>query len=225
MALANDKGIHFKFMPNTRLQSIFVHKGVIHYRLAKRACRGLGASLRTTQRRLPGWQCLATPSIWWPRVRATSARDDVLDVLNAQKVRLYLEAAVMQPSYKVGMFFDSPWWLTAPSPAKIAGFEVTQSVIDQLKAGCFPDALCDALGDSTVLGGVQFSSSADLVRAVEQQAGMPLSIRKEQICGAAERDTVGPSITDTPIRMVVYFGNNARSSDKKPVDGIPRQLR
>ena len=30
-----------------------------------------------------------------------------LDVLNHRKVQLYLESAIMQPSYKVGMFFRS----------------------------------------------------------------------------------------------------------------------
>ena len=33
-----------------------------------------------------------------------------LDLLNDQKVTLYLESVIMQPSYKIGMFFDSPWW-------------------------------------------------------------------------------------------------------------------
>lgn len=218
LALAEQKGIDFKFTPNTRLQSIFVQKGVIHYRLATRAEPWRVSQSHTTQ---AAWLAMPRYAI---ELVAQGSRytgpGEVLDVLNAQKVRLYLEAAVMQPSYKVGMFFDSPWWLTAPYPAKIAGFEVTQAVIDQLKAGGFPKALCDALGASTVLG-VQFSSSADLVRAVEQQAGVRLSVKEEQsFTDAAERDTIGPSITDTPIRMAVYFGNNARVSDKKPVYGV-----
>jgi hypothetical protein len=33
-----------------------------------------------------------------------------VDVLNHEKVSLYLESTIMQPSYKVGMFFDAPWW-------------------------------------------------------------------------------------------------------------------
>jgi hypothetical protein len=218
VALADQKGIDFRFTPNTRLQSIFVQEGVIHYRLATRAEPWRVSQSQTTQ---AAW--LAMPRYAIELVAQGSrytGSDEVLDVLNAQKVRLYLEAAVMQPSYKVGMFFNSPWWLTAPYPAKIVGFEVMQAVIDQLNAGGFPGALCDALGSSTVLG-VQFSSSADLVRAVEQQAGVRLSVKEEQqLTSAAERDTIGPSITDTPIRMAVYFGNNARASDKKPVYGV-----
>ena len=37
---------------------------------------------------------------------------------------------------------------------------------------------------------------------------------------AATRNTIGPSITDTPIRQVVYFGNNARDQKAKPVYGL-----
>ena len=43
------------------------------------------------------------------------------DVLNEDKVQLYLESVLMQPSYKIGMFFDSPWWRDdIPSPGKIS---------------------------------------------------------------------------------------------------------
>lgn len=218
VALAHRKGIDFRFTPNTRLHSIFVQDGAIQYRLAKRADPWRVSQGHTTQ---AAWLAMPRYAI---ELVAQGSRyegpDGRLDVLNAEKVRLYLEAAVMQPSYKVGMFFDSPWWLTAPYPAKIAGFEVTQAVIHRLKAGGFPKALCRALGASAVLG-VQFSSAADLVRAVERQAGSRLSVKEErQLTVAAERDTIGPSITDTPIRMAVYFGNNARVPGKKPVYGI-----
>jgi hypothetical protein len=159
MTLADKNGIKFRFTPNTRLQSIVVREGVIHYRLATRAEPWRVSESHTTQ---AAWLAMPRHAI---ELVAQGSRytgsDEVLDVLNAQKVRLYLEAAVMQPSYKVGMFFDSPWWLTAQYPPKIVG-------------------------------------------------------------DAAERDTIGPSITDTPIRMVVYFGNNANAQapDKKPVYGI-----
>lgn len=218
VALAAQKGTTFQYTPNTRLQSIVVKKGAIHYRLATRAEPWRASRSHTTQ---AAW--LAMPRYAIELVAQGSryaAQDEVLDLLNAQKVRLYLEAAVMQPSYKVGMFFDSPWWLTATYPARITGFEVTQSVIDRLKAGGFASELCDALGDSTVFG-VQFSSSSELVRAVEQLAARLLSVKEEQqLTVAAERNTIGPSYTDTPIRMAVYFGNNARAAKRKPVYGI-----
>lgn len=218
VALAEHKGITFKFTPNTRLQSLFVEKGVIHYRLATRAEPWRVSQRHTTQ---AAW--LAMPRYALELVAQGSRYTDpgeVLNILNAQKVRLYLEAAVMQPSYKVGMFFDSPWWLSGQYPAKIGGFEVTPAVITQLRAGDLPTAFCDALAAPTVLN-VQFASSSDLVSAVEQQAGMRLSVKEEQqLTAAARRDTIGPSYTDTPIRMAVYFGNNAKVASKKPVYGI-----
>ncbi|SLN67683.1 hypothetical protein ROG8370_03158 [Roseovarius gaetbuli] len=38
------------------------------------------------------------------------------DFLNAPNVANYLDAVVQQPSYKVAMFFDRPWWTEAPFP-------------------------------------------------------------------------------------------------------------
>ena len=49
VALASDKGIDFKFTPNTLLQSIFAEKGVIHYRLARRAEPWRVSQNQTTQ--------------------------------------------------------------------------------------------------------------------------------------------------------------------------------
>jgi hypothetical protein len=153
-----------------------------------------------------------------------AATDDVVDVLNAQRVRLYLEAAIMQPSYKVGMFFDSPWWQAATTtyPAKITGYVVTEAVIAALRAQDFPPELCRGLESPTILN-VAFPGAADLVTALENQTGMRLTVRAEQaLLGASLRNTIGPSITDTPIRMAVYFGNNAVAprSEDKPVYGM-----
>ena len=218
VTLADQKGVVFKFTPNTRLQSIFVQAGVIHYRLATRT-----EPWRASHSQMTHAAWLAMPRYAIELVAQGSrysAPSETLDLLNTKKVRLYLEAAVMQPSYKVGMFFDSPWWLTAQYPAKIIGFEVTQAVIATLKSKGFPETLCEAIEKPTVLGR-QFLSSADLVTAVEQQTAVRLSVKQEQqLTDVARRDTIGPRMTDTPIRMAVYFGNNARASNTKPVYGI-----
>ena len=77
--------------------------------------------------------------------QATRYEDhDGLDVLNHQKVQLYLESAIMQPSYKVGMFFDHQWWTDTSNsalqyPAPIASWEVTQNVLNQLAEEGFPE--------------------------------------------------------------------------------------
>lgn len=220
VALAAERGVKLDYIPNTRLQSICVRDGAIHYTLATRAQPWRISQARTTQ---AAWLAMPRHAIELVAQGSRySAGHEVTDVLNAPRVRLYLEAAIMQPSYKVGMFFDTPWWQTATYPAKVKSYVVTEQVITALRAGGFPEDLCRTLQSSTILG-VAFSSAADLVAAVEKQAGARLSVRAEELLlSAALRNSIGPSITDTPIRMAVYFGDNAVApkKGKKPVYGM-----
>lgn len=220
VALAAERGVDFRYVPNTRLHSICVRDGVIHYTLATRAEPWRVSEAGTTE---AAWLAMPRHSIELVAQGSRySAAPDAVDVLNAQRVRLYLEAAIMQPSYKVGMFFDTPWWQTAAYPAKITGYVVTEQVIASLRAQDFPADLCRAMESPTILG-VAFSSAADLVLALEKQAGVRLTVRAEEaLLGASLRNTIGPSITDTPIRMAVYFGNNAAAPKEgdAPVYGM-----
>ncbi|WP_425074897.1 hypothetical protein [Sagittula sp. S175] len=43
---------------------------------------------------------------------------DAVDFLNAPNVANYLDAVIKQPSYKVAMFFDRPWWADDSVPYK-----------------------------------------------------------------------------------------------------------
>jgi hypothetical protein len=207
VALAAERGVELRYIPDTRLQSICIRGGVIHYTLATRAHPWRVSEARTTE---AAWLAMPRHAVELVAQGSRySATDDVVDVLNAQRVRLYLEAAIMQPSYKVGMFFDSPWWQSASYPAKITGYVVTEAVIAALRAQDFPAELCRGLESPTILG-VAFTAGADLVAALENQTGARLTVRAEQtLLAASLRNTIGPSITDTPIRMAVYFGNNA----------------
>jgi hypothetical protein len=222
VALAAERGVDFRYVPNTRLQSICIRNGTIHYTLATRANPWRISGEHTTQ---AAWLAMPRHAIELVAQGSRySASGDVIDVLNAQRVRLYLEAAIMQPSYKVGMFFDSPWWQAAstPYPAKVTGYVVTEHVIAALRAADFPEEVCRALQSPTILG-VAFATAESLVGTVEQQAGERLSVgAEEQLLGAALRNTIGPSITDTPIRMAVYFGDNAtaRKEGEPPVYGM-----
>jgi hypothetical protein len=220
VALAAERGVELRYVPNTRLQSICVRAGTIHFTLATRAQPWRPSEARTTE---AAW--LAMPRHAVELVAQGSrytAADDVVDVLNAQRVRLYLEAAIMQPSYKVGMFFDTPWWQTATYAAKVTGYVVTEQVIATLRAQDFPGDLLRAMETPAILE-VAFSSGADLVATLEKQAGVRLTVRAEEaLLGASLRNTIGPSMTDTPVRMAVYFGNNATAPKEgdKPVYGM-----
>jgi hypothetical protein len=66
-----------------------------------------------------------------------------------------------------------------------------------------------------------YASAASFVQAVEHSIQQRLTVKQEeQLLAAAARNTIGPSVTDTPIRQVVYFGNNARDPKAKPVFGL-----
>jgi hypothetical protein len=151
---------------------------------------------------------------------------DGLDVLNHRKVQLYLESAILQPSYKVGMFFDQPWWTDTTNsalqyPAPILSYEITKNVLVALSEEGFSQSYITALKNDPAIMETPFASTASFLRAVEHSLQDRLTVKQEEhLLAAARRDTIGPSVTDTPIRQVVYFGNNARDPKAKPVYGI-----
>lgn len=219
--LAKRKGVHFKYYPDTRLHSILQIDGAIHYSLATRANPDKRSASGTTD---AAW--LAMPRYAIDLVaQATRYQDhEGLDVLNHQKVQLYLESAILQPSYKVGMFFDSEWWLDSantPYPPQLASYEVTQRVIDQLAQEGFPKKYLKAMRNDSQILENPYASQSSFITAVEQCIQERLTFKQEQqLLAAAYRNTIGPSVTDTPIRQVVYFGNNAPDQTEKKVFGL-----
>src|SRR6516165_4684505 len=53
-----------------------------------------------------------------------------VDFLNHAGVQNYLESVILQPSYKVAMFFDHPWWTSAKFPPKLANHVYGPTVTD-----------------------------------------------------------------------------------------------
>ncbi|HYJ06031.1 MAG TPA: hypothetical protein VEX43_12920 [Chthoniobacterales bacterium] len=217
--LAQKKGVIFKYVPNTRLHSVLEKNGVIHYTYATRAKPWKKAGSKTAD---AAW--LAMPRHALELVaQSTRFEQAGLDVLNHQKVRLYLESAVMQPSYKVGMFFDSPWWTAQGNPvptypAQLTGYVVTKSVILALEKSGFPKKYLKTFPE---IAGIPYTSGVDIINSVQELTQERLTVKQEeQLLTAAQRNTIGPSVTDTPIRQVVYFGNNARDQSGEPVYGM-----
>lgn len=221
--LARQKGVKLDYHPDTRLHSILQIKGAIHYTIATRKRPDKKSASKTTD---AAW--LAMPRYALDLVaQATRYLDhEGLDVLNGEKVQLYLESAIMQPSYKVGMFFDTEWWTDTTNsalqyPAPIASWEVTQAVLDALAKQGFPKDDLAAMKKDPAVMETPFASASSLIAAVEHAIQRRLTVKQEeQLLAAARRNTIGPSITDTPIRQVVYFGNNARDPKAKPVYGL-----
>lgn len=221
--LAKKKGVKFKYYPNTRLHSILQIDKVIHYSIATRENPNKKSGSGTTD---AAW--LAMPRYAIDLVAQATRYEDHkgLDVLNHRKVQLYLESAIMQPSYKVGMFFSSPWWadtVNTPYPAQISAYEVTDDVLKELAARRFPRKYIEAIrkASNPKIVEAPFTPAAAFISTVEQCIQERLTVKQaDLLLQLSVRNTIGPSVTDTPIRQVVYFGNNAIAQKGDPVYGI-----
>jgi hypothetical protein len=224
---AKEKVVKFEYHPNTRLHSILNIDGAVHYWTATREYPDKATNERTTN---AAW--LAMPRYALDLVsRATRYQPHAgLDVLNHPKVQLYLEAAILQPSYKVGMFFDQEWWVKGAKaqpvyPAPIVCYELTADVLTALSANGFPPQYIDAIKktentDNSIVE-TPYASEGDLFKAIEGCIDHRLTVAQENLLlSLSQRNTIGPSVTDTPIRQVVYFGNNALDDKGSHVFGL-----
>jgi hypothetical protein len=221
--LVKKKGVHFKYYPNTRLHSILQIDQVIHYSIATRENPNKKSGSSTTD---AAW--LAMPRYAIDLVAQATRYEDHkgLDVLNHRKVQLYLESAIMQPSYKVGMFFSAPWWadtVNTPYPAQISAYEVTDDVLKELAARRFPKKYIEAIrkASNPQIVEAPFTPAAAFISTVEECIQERLTVKQANLLlQLSVRNTIGPSVTDTPIRQIVYFGNNAIAQKGEPVYGI-----
>jgi hypothetical protein len=223
--LAKEKGITLNYCPNIRLRSILHTEKGIHFTTATRQHPDQLAERKTCDAAF-----LAMPRAAIELVAQATRYSDMegLDVLNHEKVQLYLESVIMEPSYKVGMFFDTPWWRNTADgsptyPAKLDSYFLTDEGIAKLKHDKFPDDYLLKIenADNPVIIGNSFNDKASFIATVQNAIQERLTFKQEsQILAVAELDTIGPSITDMPVRQVVYFGDNAINNTEKKVYGI-----
>jgi len=217
--LAKEKGVHFEYHPNTRLHSILNIDGKVHYTIATRENPNKKSASKITD---AAWMAMPRGAIDLV-AQATRYEDHAgVDVLNHEKVALYLESAVLQPSYKVGMFFSEAWWLDkAKYPAPIRLFTITTSVITALEGTVMAPYLYQMSQDITVMN-QPFYTAQLMFNAVQNSVGAQLTPAQKEVLTTAAvlPNTIGPSVTDMPIRQVVYFGNNALDKTGEPVYGI-----
>ncbi|HEY4243285.1 MAG TPA: hypothetical protein VGM88_25910 [Kofleriaceae bacterium] len=214
--LAKQRGVEFRYHPDTRLHSIVWKDGKAAFTHATRANPDIASG-----RGEADFAWLAMPRAAVELVAEATrfhAHPGAHDILNTDKVTLYLEAAIMQPSYKVGMFFEQEWWTQGPYPALIEAYVSTPAVVATLRAAGFPAAALDVL---VQVDYQSFASLDAMVQAIEAVTKTPLTItQRDELRQTARCNTIGPSVTNSPVRMVVYFGNNARDQKQKPVYGI-----
>ncbi len=245
--LAEEKGICFEYYSNTRLRSIIENNNVIHYTTASKKEPNKELDSKTCDAAFLAMGRYAIDLVA-QATRYMNKNEDDFDVLNEDRVQLYLESVLMQPSYKIGMFFDSPWWrddIPSPPkyPAKLNSYFLTQEGVEALAEAKFPPKYIEAIekaaseaaqakleaeaqGKSydnsvTSLIDTTYTNEADFLSAAETIVQANFTYEEaQQITGIAHLDTIGPSATDMPIRQVVYFGDNARSETGEKVYGI-----
>ena len=223
--LAKQKGITLNYFPDTRLRSILHTKEGIRFTTAKRATPDKLADSKICD---AAFLAMPRASIELVAQATRYTDDEGQDILNHEEVQLYLESVIMEPSYKIGMFFTTPWWRTTEAgsptyPAKLTSYFLTQEGIAKLKKEKFPSNYLKAIesAKNPVIIATSFNDKASFIAAVENAIQERLTFKEEkQISAIAELDTIGPSITDMPIRQVVYFGDNAINQKGEKVYGI-----
>jgi hypothetical protein len=218
--LIKKKGVIFNYFPDTRLHSIYEKDGVVQFSIATRKSPWQKSASKTCD---AAWLAMPRNSIELVAEATRYATIDGLDVLNDRKVLLYLESAVMQPSYKIGLFFDSQWWLEkATFPPRLICFTVTDDALTQLTKFKWTKSDTDKLKSDANIYNVAFDSEDAINLAVSQSLGRPLTFTEQAqlLTASQQRNTIGPAFTDSPVRMAVYFGNNALDQSGKPVYGM-----
>lgn len=217
VSLCAKKRVTFAYSPNTRLHSICEEGGKVHYTSATRDNPWKPAAHATTD---AAWLAMPRHAIELVALGSCFVNGSGNDILNHNKVKLYLESAIMQPSYKVGMFFDTEWWLEAATTyaPQLESYVLTNGVIAALRTDGFP---ANYLKKMDSILGIPYASRVDFINAIQAQTGKRLTLAEENLLlSTALSNTIGPSATDTPIRQVVYFGNNATKPQKDPVYGL-----
>ena len=121
-AAAAKAGVTFELTQRTRLHSIWLEGETVNYRLASAETPFKGGAVQTTPNAF-----LAMPPASLDLVAEATQYADMpagtLDILNAEGVQLYIDGVIRQPSMRVMLFFDRPWWNDpgVPYPPSLTG--------------------------------------------------------------------------------------------------------
>jgi hypothetical protein len=223
-AAAAAAGVVFDFEPRTRLHSIWLENGAITFRLATAAAPHTPAGpARTTDAAF-----LAMPPASLDLVaEATRYGDNAgrTDVMNDPQVQLYLEGVIRQPSMRVMMFFDSPWWFDTPYPPQLSGAvniygpTITDLPLRQIyyfgQNGLAANAAYGLLASYDDMQYVQFWQELEV--EVDQRRTTPLSLDYQVL------DHPGPA-TSTMIQMVLLELAKVHWGDPNKAWSIPRPI-
>lgn len=124
---AQQQGVTLTLTQETRLHSIWLENGAIRYRLAHASdpYRPASGTAGTD------YAFLAMPPNSIQLVAEATRYVDMsgkTDVLNASAVQNYLASAILQPSFRILMFFDRPWWNQVTYPPTLSDGQGTPNI-------------------------------------------------------------------------------------------------
>lgn len=124
---AQQQGVTLTLTQETRLHSIWLENGAIRYQLAHASdpYRPASGTAGTD------YAFLAMPPNSIQLVAEATRYVDMsgkTDVLNASAVQNYLASAILQPSFRILMFFDRPWWNQVTYPPTLSDGQGTPNI-------------------------------------------------------------------------------------------------
>ena len=228
LAAAQKSGVQLTLTQQTRLHSIWLEGGVITYRLANAS----DPFAPSTQPTTTDVAFLAMPPNPIQLVaQATRYLDNAgkVDLLNAARVQLYLQSVILQPSFRILMFFDHPWWtntkypptLTEGNLTNVFGPTITDIPLRQIYY--FGD---NSPGNPNPVYGLLASYDDMQFTQFWQDLETPLSERREIPLSEDYQVMVGPrDATETMVKMVrlelakVHYGDpNAAGQIPPPLE-------
>lgn len=230
LATAKQTGVNLVLTQQTRLHSLWLENGAIRYRLATAADPFAPATAPLAA----DHAFLAMPPNPIQLVaEATRYQDNSgkLDLLNQAAVQLYLQSVILQPSFRILMFFDRPWWQDVkypptltngdPSLNNVFGPTITDIPLRQIYyfGNNSPNNQNPVYGLLASYDDMQFTQFwQDLETPINARRQLPLSQDYQPMIGP--RDA-----TDTMVRMVrlelakVHYGDpNAAWQIPEPLE-------
>lgn len=203
LAAAQAQGVNLTLTQQTRLHSIWLENGDITYRLAE-ASDPFAPSTPPTKTDV-AFLSMPPNSIQLvaeaTRYLDNSGKDDLL---NDPQVQLYLQSVMLQPSFRILMFFDRPWWNETKYPPRLTepnmfGPTITDIPLRQIyyfgdNSPGNPNPVYGLLASYDDMQFTQFWQ--DLETPIDQRRVVPLSQDYQPMVGP--RDA-----TDTMIKMVL----------------------
>ena len=227
--LANSKKIVFNYQPNTRLHSIYKYQGKIVYNLALASSPDKVNTTKTCD-----YVWLAMPPTCIQKIanatQYVQPSKDFDRFLNSQYYTYLLESVIPQPSYKIAMFFDRPWWNEATykpdlinngSKGNVYGPTITDLPIRQIYY--FGDNSKSGSGIYGILAAYDDMTNDQFWRGLEvgdRRRVKPLSENLQPLHGGAKASDEMVLMLRKHLSLV-HYGNDAElSSIPQPLETV-----